>query len=318
VRRGGGELETFSATFPGHAVDERAHIDRVVAHVGAHAHFVSPTAEGFLDDFDRFLFSHDEPVGSLSQYAGYAVARLTRAAGVPVTLNGQGGDEVMSGYWECYLVHLRGLAVGGAPFALCRHLGGAALPGGNPELLRQLPIAYRRYRSQRAPGRDLALRGPAEDDFAGPAARVIDMSPAERRVYDVRELSLPRLLKWDDRNFMAFSVEGRYPFLDHELIETCLGFDAGALYRRGWTKEPLRRGLQGLLPDTVLRRRGKVGFETPQEARLRGPLRARFDMLLAGDSPAWTYVEPGEARRQGAERKLRVLVLDRWLRQHFC
>jgi asparagine synthetase B (glutamine-hydrolysing) len=30
-------------------------------------------------------------------YAGYCIARLTRQAGVPVTLNGQGGDEILSG-----------------------------------------------------------------------------------------------------------------------------------------------------------------------------------------------------------------------------
>jgi asparagine synthetase B (glutamine-hydrolysing) len=38
---------------------------------------------------------------------------------------------------------------------------------------------------------------------------------------------LPRLLKWEDRNSMAFLVEGRYPFLDHELIERCLSFAPG-------------------------------------------------------------------------------------------
>jgi asparagine synthetase B (glutamine-hydrolysing) len=39
------------------------------------------------------------------------------------------------------------------------------------------------------------------------------------RVNEIRERILPRLLKCDNRNFMAFSVEGRYPFLDHTLIE---------------------------------------------------------------------------------------------------
>ena len=60
---------------------------------------------------------------------------------------------------------------------------------------------------------------------------------------EIRTLYLPRLLKWDDRNSMAFSIEGRYPFLDHELIELCLSFAPEILYRRGWTKWPLRRGL---------------------------------------------------------------------------
>ena len=36
----------------------------------AAAHFVTPTPEGFLADLDRFTWIHDEPVGSVSQYAG--------------------------------------------------------------------------------------------------------------------------------------------------------------------------------------------------------------------------------------------------------
>ena len=59
------------------------------------------------------------------------------------------------------------------------------------------------------------------------------MEYAARRVHEIRAMFLPRLLKWDDRNSMAFSVEGRYPFLDHQLIELCLSFfTQGALSSR--------------------------------------------------------------------------------------
>ncbi len=69
------------------------------------------------------------------------------------------------------------------------------------------------------------------------------MSEQQRRVYEIRRMYLPRLLKWDDRNFMAFGVEGRYPFLDHRLIELALSFTPDTLYSHGWIKEPLRRGM---------------------------------------------------------------------------
>ena len=126
---------------------------------------------------------------------------------------------------------------------------------------------------------------------------------------------------------MAFSVEGRYPFLDHTLIELCLSFAPGVLYDRGWTKEPLRQGLDGLLPNGILRRRSKIGFETPQNRWLTGPLVPLVDSVIAGDSPAWQYTDP-HAARQLAERVrqsrgelpeqqqalLRIVLLDRWLR----
>lgn len=318
-REGGEDVpppSTFSVTFPGEPEDERSFTDQAARHVGARTHFVTPTPEDFLADLDRFVWTHDEPVGSLSQYSAYALARLTRGAGVPVILNGQGGDEVLSGYWQCYFVFLRRLLLGGRLLDLGRHLAGALFPGGNPEILRQVPRMLKRYRSRdrRAPG---AAEGPVEHARA--------MGPEAWRIFEIRDLTLPRLLKWDDRNFMAFSVEGRYPFLDHTVIETCLGFDTDVLYRRGWTKEPLRDALVGLLPQSILRRRTKLGFEAPQERWLAGPLAPVLAEFVSGDAPVWEFTEPGEARRlaararAGANREesqalLRLFLLDRWMR----
>ena len=314
-----GLLNTFSATFPGEAVDERPFIDQVLAHVSAAPHFVTPTVESFLADFDDLTWKHDEPVGSLSQYAGYCVARLTRQAGVPVTLNGQGGDEVLSGYWQCYFVHLRRLARQFHFLRLGTQLGGALLPGGNPELVRQVPWMLKRYRARR--------RATANGNGGGPVQQVAQMTAEQWRVYEIRELTLPRLLKWDDRNFMAFSVEGRYPFLDHTLIELCLSMGPGVLYDRGWTKEPLRRGLVGMLPQTILRRRSKIGFEPPQDRWLVGPLVPLVDSVIQGDSPAWHFTDKVAARslarrvreskgqsREDHQALLRIVLLDRWLR----
>lgn len=307
-------LHTFTATFPGEAIDERRYVDDVLRMVAATPHFVSPEPEALLAELDRFTFIHDEPVGSASQYAGWCVARLTRAHGVPVTLNGQGGDEVLSGYWQSYMVGLQDLVRQRRPRALLGHLVGALRPGGNPELVRQLPVMGRRYLARRRAS-------------AGKVGAVLDMSPRARRVYEIRTQYLPRLLKWDDRNFMAFSVEGRYPFLDHVLIDTVLGFAPSVLYARGWTKEPLRRGLADLLPPSIARRRSKLGFETPQGRWLRGALRAPIEGWLAGDAPLWSRVPRSTARahaervwgaRSGVDEDEQALVrwyfADRWLR----
>ena len=324
------KLETFSVTFPGCATDEESYARRVVEFVRSSPHYITPTPGQFLDDLDRLLWIHDEPVGSLAQYAAYALARLTRGAGVPVTLNGQGGDEVLGGYWQSYFMHLRHLMRSGRLLSLSGHVAGALLPGGNPELPRQAPLMLRRYRSRHQAG-----AGANRDSIRGQSAnstlrRLMDLNEQQRRVFEIRQMYLPRLLKWDDRNFMAFSVEGRYPFLDHELIELALSFGPRSLYSRGWTKEPLRRGLQGVLPPSILRRRTKFGFETPQDAWLRGDLRPTLESWLQGDSPLWQYVEPLQARRLAADfwsarpkgeeqgqALLRLFLADRWLRVFF-
>ncbi len=323
-------LETFSVVFPGFALDERRFAEQVVERCRCSPHYTTPTAEQFLDDFKRFTWIHDEPVGSLAQYACYALARLMRSCSVPVTLNGQGGDEILAGYWQSYFMHLRGLFRSGRLMRLGWSFAGSLLPGGNPELVRQVPVMLGRYRSRQsaAAALDTEPEQATETSVAQRLDRILSMSEQERRVYEIRRMYLPRLLKWDDRNFMAFGVEGRYPFLDHRLIELALSFAPETLYSRGWIKEPLRRGLSGMLPDSILRRRTKSGFETPQGEWLRGPLRTIVENCIASDGPVWAYADrdhvqlqadavwSGRIRGDETEQELmRIVFLDRWLRE---
>jgi asparagine synthetase B (glutamine-hydrolysing) len=63
-----------------------------------------------LEDFDDFIFHHDEPPGSLSQYAAWSVMRLARQHHVPVLLNGQGGDELF--FWVSGVLPVPPAAIG--------------------------------------------------------------------------------------------------------------------------------------------------------------------------------------------------------------
>jgi asparagine synthase (glutamine-hydrolysing) len=325
-------LETFSVLFPGTPIDESRFVSQMVDSVHCRPHSITPTPEQFLADLDHFLWIHDEPVGTVAQYAGYALARLTREARVPVTLNGQGGDEVLGGYWQSYFLHLRRLWHSGHWLRLAGHFAGSIFPGGNRELPRQAPLMLRRYRARRGGGQNSPSTHGADDRSAqAKLAQLLAMNDQQRRVFEIREMFLPRLLKWDDRSFMAFSVEGRYPLLDHRLIELALTFRPEALYSSGWTKTPLRRAMHGIVPRSVLWRRTKFGFETPQDAWLCGPLRPCLEAWLAGDAPIWEYIDREEARRladdvwrlrgrhdEPGQALLRLYLSDRWLRLFFA
>lgn len=325
--RENGPFHSFTSAFPGDRLDESRWADTAAAAAGATAHHVTPDPERFEEDFDRFVWIHDEPVGSLSIYASYCVARLTRMAGVPVTLNGQGGDELLSGYWQSYYMHLRGLFKKRRLGELTGHLAGALWLGGNPALLGQATVMARRYLSRSRPMSLVRLRGRAETDRVPSVLKaVMAMGESVRRAHEIRSLFLPRLLKWDDRNSMAFSIEGRYPFLDHELIELCLSFASHVLYKNGWTKWPLRLGLGKVLPPALVSRRTKLGFEVPQDRWLRGPLRPGLERWLACDRPVWDHVERESARQlagrlwrarggdsEAGQALFRVYAFDRWL-----
>jgi asparagine synthase (glutamine-hydrolysing) len=80
------------------------------------------------------------------------------------------------------------------------------------------------------------------------------------------ELLLMRL----DRTAMVSSVEGREPFLDHQLVEYALALPPRMKHRGGQGKWILREAVKGLLPDEILTR-PKQGFGTPMVEWLRGP-----------------------------------------------
>jgi asparagine synthase (glutamine-hydrolysing) len=80
---------------------------------------------------------------------------------------------------------------------------------------------------------------------------------------------LPSLLRYEDRNSMAFSMESRLPFLDQELVDWVLQLPSSAIVDRGWSRAILREGLRGVLTEKVRTRRWKVGFTTPETRWLR-------------------------------------------------
>ncbi len=294
-------LHTFTSTFPGDKTDEREYVDAIVSRIQAVPHYVTPNPATFLNELNGFLRTHDEPVGSLSIYASYCIARLTREAGIPVTLNGQGGDEILSGYWQSYFLHLRELARHGHMLPLIRHFSGALTVKGNSSLLAQVPVMLRRYHARSKPTSLVRLRNTLDGDTTPILQKILALDEQAWRIEEIRTMFLPRLLKWDDRNSMAFSVEGRYPFLDHELIELCLSFAPQTLYHYGWTKWPLRLGMRKTLPDKILYRRTKFGFEVPQDKWLCGTLRPELEKWLRQDRPLWEYVEREDVQRLANE-----------------
>ena len=64
---------------------------------------------------------------------------------------------------------------------------------------------------------------------------------------------------------MRHSVEARLPFLDYRLLETALHIRSKYKIKDGWTKYILRKAMEGILPDQVIWRKNKLGFNAPEK-----------------------------------------------------
>ncbi len=148
-----------------------------------------------------------------------------------------------------------------------------------------------------------------------------------RLLQDLLTYCLPCLLRYEDRNAMAFSVESRVPYLDQELVEYVLSLPDTAIIKNGWSRWILRAGLKGTLPEKIRLRRWKVGFTTP-EMRWIKARRAAFTSLYQSPTfqarPYWHgdgIVEAFRACCRGdvEESPLfwRAANVELWLRE-FC
>jgi len=101
----------------------------------------------------------------------------------------------------------------------------------------------------------------------------IDDSRIYNEFFDIKDLNhslvrhfqykLEHLLRMEDRNSMAFSIEARVPYLDYRLIEYVLGIPGAMKIRDGETKYLQKRSLEKYTIPEILERTDKIGFGTP-------------------------------------------------------
>jgi len=86
-----------------------------------------------------------------------------------------------------------------------------------------------------------------------------------RIVEDITKWSLPVLLRYEDKNSMAHSLETRLPFLDYRLVQRVADAPIKFKMKNGFTKIILRQAMRGILPEKIRKRKSKLGFSTPEE-----------------------------------------------------
>jgi asparagine synthase (glutamine-hydrolysing) len=277
----------FFAEFREFGIDERPFVDAVVAATGTELRTTSPDGDRFLEALDGVLDAQDEPFGSLSIVAQYEVMRIARAAGVKVLLDGQGADELLGGYLHYPAIRLAGALRSGSPTQMLDAARTLVSAGGPyPSTLIRALLG-----SRRTPER--LRRGTMPRDWFGPALHGLGAPeaghlPAPATLLgaklwrDIASDNLPGLLRYEDRNSMAFGIEARVPFLDHRLVEAILLLpDRLRVAGPGKRKVALVRAMRGTVPDRILARTDKVAFQPPQDRWLR-ETNARWRALANG------------------------------------
>ncbi|OGG36729.1 asparagine synthase (glutamine-hydrolyzing) [Candidatus Jorgensenbacteria bacterium GWA1_54_12] len=334
----GAPVETFSVAAAGYGekYDELRYARQVADTLGSHRHELVVGHEALMRFLPVYANHFDDPNGDPITFLVYYLSELIKKSGVTVAQVGEGADELFVGY-EATLRATRLYE------RVWRHA--ARLP----EFLKRLPhmllkneyarrfaqgeepywghaIAFTptdkellltpAYRKTLAPGHEYAVLAPfyKEADAHGLDAL------ARMSYVDIKHRIPEFLLQRVDRMAMAHSVEARVPFLDKRLVELAFRIPERVKVKDGELKHVLKRAVQGIVPDEILRRK-KQGFGAPFPEWLAKPETA---------APLLKTIENSGLREEGIlngdrVRKLRrpfeiwtVLTLslwhDRWIR----
>ncbi|MDF0591409.1 asparagine synthase (glutamine-hydrolyzing) [Candidatus Methanocrinis natronophilus] len=324
------KIKTFSMIFPGYKIDESTYIDEVVAATEAESHRFSPTTEDLMDDLYDLIRTQEEPFGSLSIYGQYKVMEMAHKNDMKVLLDGQGADELFSGYFIYYkyylfesLLNLRireGLKVAKTVNYNMKDL--LIFPAAS--LLSMIGFSsrlFKIYLSKHTKHLNAVhLSGPTEIL----SERGFDLN---RALYsNLTRDGLPQLLRYEDKNSMRWSIEARVPFLDYRLVELVSSLPSHFKIRDGVTKYIFRKAIRGLVPDRIVGRRDKIGFATPDGEWMASDELVGFakDIFISQQFRSRTYwkqeevmklLEDHEAgRRNHCEMLWRLINAELWLR----
>jgi asparagine synthase (glutamine-hydrolysing) len=287
----GDRQKVFTACYEDPRFDESRWARLMVEQTTTSWHRTFPSASGLRADLEDLVYAQDVPFGSTSIYAQYCVMQLARQNGVKVLLDGQGADELFTGYHPYYraffLELLRAFAVKdlarefrglrNAPVGaidLIRSIGRSLGIGWSPGVLRARAVNMMR-RETRYIEADFWH---GHEDRLETVPKKPGWSLNDMLRDNMTGVTLRSLLRYEDRNSMKFSIESRTPFADDiPLITDVFAIPSVYKIHDGWSKYLLRQAAGGLLPGAISSRTDKVGFSTPEYQwmkDLRGDLKA--------------------------------------------
>ena len=298
VQGEGLDLHTFTYVADDERVSEAKYADVVGQASRAFAHYVEPTPDELVADLENLIAAQGEPFGNTTIYAQYRVFRLAREAGIKVMLDGQGADELLGGYRHYLGARLASLIRQGHWTEAINFLNKTArLPGSSPFWVGVGGAAFLlptqiQEPMRRLVGKEMAPAWLNVNWFRAHGVipkplnyTVRDRETLRRSLYEsLTSVALPSLLRYEDRNSMAFSIESRVPFLTPSLADFVYALpESYIIAPDGTSKSVFRAAMKGIVPEIILNRQDKIGFATPERAWL-GQLGPWVKSVLAGDT----------------------------------
>lgn len=246
--------------------DESAWAKEVAKFLGIELCIVEPAKESFLESLEKVMLIQDEPFGSTSIYMQHFVMQKANELGIKVMFDGQGADEIFLGY-ESYLGLMYYLSMKKESFFKNIKMFCATKKWvlDESEKLSDFDRDFFRIKWKGGINEKFLNKNDLFCIFAYKG-----LGGAHYSQEDIMFRRLQALLRYEDRNSMAFGVESRLPYLDARLVDFVVSLPIEVKFRKGYLKYLLRESCKDILPENIIWRYNKMGFESPQKLWIDG------------------------------------------------
>lgn len=285
----GVDAHAFSVVDSDERYNESDLIQETVKDLGIRHTVKTVSHDGFFDRMRDLTQYHESPLSTISYYVHSMLSEAISEHGYKVSFSGAGADELFSGYYDHFLLHI---AESGGDAEVMEAWSKWIQPiVRNPSFLDpSLFIHSPQERSYLYQDQDFFVSLLDQKQSLQFIEEKYCNNPMRNRMLnELFHEIIPVILWEDDLNSMFYSIENRSPFLDSELYHFACSIPPRLYIKNGYGKFLLREALRGILNEPVRLNRQKKGFNASINSLINFS-DPHVVKLLTDDSPIFKYV----------------------------
>jgi asparagine synthase (glutamine-hydrolysing) len=247
--------------------DESEYIDIMVKHLKVKSFRGAPESKDVLLLNDRCLWQEENCYEKFNVHAlnTYSVCKMN---GIKVTLDGQGADEQLAGYYRFWYSYFYARSKFRTEYLISLYRRVIPL-----KIALYYGFFNKTFITSKYENRSITIDERNGDNFID-SRNILShkdyFTTVNAATHWSTNNSLKKLLRQTDSCSMAMSVESRQPFMDYRLVEFLNVLPDVYKMHGGWTKYISRIAFKGKLPESITWRKDKMGWPTPLKEWIRG------------------------------------------------
>jgi asparagine synthase (glutamine-hydrolysing) len=342
-----GSFKTFSSVYDDPSISEIEYVNEVTKFTETENFSFTPQLEKFWQNASKIVWHNDEPIQSPTTFNQWSVMAAAKKENIKVTLDGQGVDELAAGYPTYYSVYLAeslrklnfwkflvtfkeiisSKGEGRSIFSLLARVSFLLLPNFLVKFIiftpfLRSPIKGNSFSSLISQNYKKKWLNISKEQLFEQKSNSTSLK--KRLTFDFYKISLPALLRYEDRSSMACSIEARTPFLDYRLVEYIQKLPTKYYIKDGLTKAVIRDAVSDLIPKSVFNRTDKKGYPIPSSAWLKESKHLIIE-IFAKQSFLFNYLDETKLRDNlllsstnlADDELWRLVFTELWFREFF-